>query len=148
MMKSLLTKKIEDLNFKLKRMGKEENSLQNKVNKANNECQVTQVEFENRQMDFEQLRTEILHKVQEEEEKRNLKDTKLNMILHLQTRARWYRAIKVKRYRASNRDESQGATELTHVLAQNQELKAIINQLTMQFPHLRKNITKAINMLV
>ena len=81
------------------------------------------------------------------EAKRTGKDIKLNLILHLQTRAKWYRAIKSKRYRPANRDESHASAELTHVTAQNQELKAVIQILMREFPQLTKNITKALNML-
>ena len=88
-----------------------------------------------------------LGKMEIADQKRSLKDIKPNLILNLQTRARWYRAIKAKRYKPTNRDESHGSAELTHVIAQNQELKNVVQALMQEFPQLTKNITKALNML-
>ena len=147
MIKSLLTKKIEDLNFKLKRMTKEETNIQKKLTLAKEDNDLLKQENEKKQMAFEQMRSLIIQKMQEADLKRNHKDLKLNQILRLQTRAKWYRAIKVKRYRPTNRDEAQSATELTSVLAQNEDLKGAVAMLIQSCPDLRKNITKAMNMI-
>ena len=45
MAKSMLTKKIEDLNFKLRRMGKEEAGLTKRVEAASVECSQTQARW-------------------------------------------------------------------------------------------------------
>ena len=95
-----------------------------------------------------QLQNLLVDAVAKIDEKRSSKDVKLNMVLHLQTRARWYRAIKEKKYRPAHRDEAQTATELSHTQAQNDELKNILKILMDEFPHLKRNITKAINMIV
>ena len=118
MAKSMMAKKVEDMNFKLKRMTREETSLTKRVESANGECSQARGDFEAKRSIFEALRTEILGKMQLADQRRSLKDAKLNVILHLQNRARWYRAIKAKRYRPTNRDEGHGTAELTHVLSQ------------------------------
>ena len=118
MAKSMMTKKIEDLNFKVKRMAREETALTKRVEAASGECSQARGDFEAKRSTFEALRTEILGKMQLADQRRSLKDVKLNLILHLQNRARWYRAIKSKRYRPTNRDEGHGSAELTHVMSQ------------------------------
>ena len=105
-------------------------------------------QFGTKQILLTELQQNFYDLIEKIDQKWIAKDVKLNMILHLQTRARWYKAIKEKKYRPSHRDEAQSAAELSHVQAQNDELRNILKILMDEFPRLKRNISKAKNMVV
>ena len=129
-------------------MSREENTLRRHLTIRSEQCDLVKQQFGTKQALLIQLQqnfSDILEKI---EQKWGAKDVKLNMILHLQARARWYKAINDKKYRPSHRDEAQSATELSHVQAQNDELRNILKLLMEEFPRLKRNISKARNMIV
>ena len=74
----------------------------------------------------------------------NAKERTLNLILELQTRAKWYRAVNDKKYRLTLKDSEENAhTEIVMLQAQNKNLKEILKLLQDEFPALRRNIKKA-----
>jgi hypothetical protein len=74
----------------------------------------------------------------------NAKERTLNLILELQTRAKWYRSINDKKYRLSLKDNEDSAnSEIAMLQTQNKSLTEILRILQNEFPALRRNIKKA-----
>jgi hypothetical protein len=74
----------------------------------------------------------------------NAKERTLNLILELQTRAKWYRSINDKKYRLSLKDNEDSAnSEIAMLQTQNKSLIEILRILQNEFPALRRNIKKA-----
>lgn len=74
----------------------------------------------------------------------NAKERTLNLILELQTRAKWYRSINEKKYRLTLKDSEETAkTEIIMLQTQNKNMKEILRILQDEFPALRRNIRKA-----
>jgi len=85
-----------------------------------------------------------LNTYQQIERQLNAKERTLNLILELQTRAKWYRAVNDKKYRLTLKDTEENAhTEIVMLQAQNKNLKEILRLLQDEFPALRRNIKKA-----
>ena len=74
----------------------------------------------------------------------NAKERTLNLILELQTRAKWYRSVNDKKYRLTLKDTEDSAnTEIIMLQTQNKNLKEILRILQDEFPALKRNIRKA-----
>ena len=129
-------------------MAKEENAIKRHLNARKEQCDSIKQQYGIKQTLLNQLQHSYAELLDQIDQKWVSKDVKLNMILHLQTRARWYKAIKDKKYRPSHRDEAASAAELSHVQAQNDELRNILKILMDEFPRLKRNISKARNMIV
>ena len=129
-------------------MAKEENAIKRHLVARSEHCNSIKEQFGIKQTLLTQLQRNYVDLLEQIDQKWVSKDVKLNMILHLQTRARWYKSIKDKKYRPSHRDEAQSAAELSHVQAQNDELRNILKLLMEEFPRLKRNISKARNMIV
>ena len=129
-------------------MAKEENVIKRHLNTRKEQCDSIKQQYGIKQTLLNQLQHSYAELLEQIDQKWVSKDVKLNMILHLQTRARWYKAIKDKKYRPSHRDEAASAAELSHVQAQNDELRNILKILMDEFPRLKRNISKARNMIV
>ena len=134
--------------FQLKKMTKEENAIKRHLLTRTNQCNSIKQQLITKQTSLSQLQQTFVGLLEQIDQKWVSKDVKLNMILHLQTRARWYKAIKDKKYRSAHRDEAQSAAELSHVQAQNDELRNVLKLLMDEFPRLKRNISKARNMIV
>ena len=129
-------------------MVKEETAIRRHLNARKDQCDSIKQQYGIKQALLNQLQHSYAELLDQIDQKWVSKDVKLNMILHLQTRARWYKAIKDKKYRPSHRDEAASAAELSHVQAQNDELRNILKILMDEFPRLKRNISKARNMIV
>ena len=129
-------------------MAKEETAIKRHLNARKDQCDSIKQQYGIKQALLNQLQHSYAELLDQIDQKWVSKDVKLNMILHLQTRARWYKAIKDKKYRPSHRDEAASAAELSHVQAQNDELRNILKLLMDEFPRLKRNISKARNMIV
>ena len=129
-------------------MAKEETAIKRHLNARKDQCDSIKQQYGIKQTLLNQLQHSYAELLDQIDQKWVSKDVKLNMILHLQTRARWYKAIKDKKYRPSHRDEAASAAELSHVQAQNDELRNILKILMDEFPRLKRNISKARNMIV
>ena len=129
-------------------MAKEETAIKRHLNARKDQCDSIKQQYGIKQALLNQLQHSYAELLDQIDQKWVSKDVKLNMILHLQTRARWYKAIKDKKYRPSHRDEAASAAELSHVQAQNDELRNILKILMDEFPRLKRNISKARNMIV
>ena len=129
-------------------MAKEETAIKRHLNARKDQCDSIKQQYGIKQALLNQLQQSYVELLDQIDQKWVSKDVKLNMILHLQTRARWYKAIKDKKYRPSHRDEAASAAELSHVQAQNDELRNILKILMDEFPRLKRNISKARNMIV
>ena len=129
-------------------MVKEETAIKRHLNARKDQCDSIKQQYGIKQALLNQLQHSYAELLDQIDQKWVSKDVKLNMILHLQTRARWYKAIKDKKYRPSHRDEAASAAELSHVQAQNDELRNILKILMDEFPRLKRNISKARNMIV
>ena len=129
-------------------MVKEETAIKRHLNARKDQCDSVKQQYGIKQALLNQLQHSYAELLDQIDQKWVSKDVKLNMILHLQTRARWYKAIKDKKYRPSHRDEAASAAELSHVQAQNDELRNILKILMDEFPRLKRNISKARNMIV
>ena len=134
--------------MQLKKMVKEETAIKRHLSTRRDHCNSIKQQYGIKQTLLNQLQQSYGDLLDQIDQKWVSKDVKLNMILHLQTRARWYKAIKDKKYRPSHRDEAASAAELSHVQAQNDELRNILKILMEEFPRLKRNISKARNMIV
>ena len=75
------------------------------------------------------------------------KTLNLNRLLRLQTRAKWYRMIKEKRYRLASRDGEGGGTGdsnvaegLAELSDKNTQLAEEIRKLETEFPRMRQSL--------
>ncbi len=75
------------------------------------------------------------------------KDMKMTELLLLQTRAKWYDAIKMKKYRTAGQ-EDRALNEIAQLREQNEEIKKIINGLKDEFPYYYKALNKASTQII
>ena len=132
----------------MRKLTKEETAIKRQLAVSQGRCESVRTQFGTKQALLIQLQQNIFDVGEKIDLKWSQKDVKLNTILHLQTRARWYKAIKDKKYRPAHRDEGQSATELSHTQAQNEEMRNVLNILMDEFPHLKRNICRARNLIV
>ena len=76
------------------------------------------------------------------------KDSKLSSTVQLQTRAKWYRAIKDKKYRLVARDEDKVKNELFTIKSQNEDLRETVEKLEAEFPYLSSGLKKITNIIL
>lgn len=75
------------------------------------------------------------------------KERKMVEILTLQTRAKWYRAVKAKKYKMSVENDDMALNEIVALRDQNSEIKKIIDMLNQDYPFYKRNLQKAVVML-
>lgn len=74
-------------------------------------------------------------------ERQSQRVRKLALLAQLQTRAKWYQAIKDKSYRLAIKDEDKGGKELNKIREQNKDLIQAIDQLKDEFPAMNDNLS-------
>ena len=77
-------------------MIKDENAIKRHLVARGEHCNAIKAQFGTKQTLLAQLQRNYVDLLEQIDQKWVSKDIKLNMILHLQTRARWYKAIKDK----------------------------------------------------
>ena len=103
-------------------------------------------------MCFSESKQEILkklhdksHELNEQIEKfLNKKESKMVEILELQTRAKWYRSIKAKKYKLSKDSDDAALNEIAQMRDQNGQLRSLLMQWQEEFPFYRRNLQKAL----
>ena len=72
------------------------------------------------------------------------KEAKMVEILNLQTRAKWYRAIKAKKYKMSVESDDAALNEIVQLRDQNGDIKKLLGGLLQEYPFYKRNLQKAL----
>ena len=129
---------------KLKKLAREEKEIASEI--AQSEAKENELENE---LDRKQ---DLLRQLHDKSEELNAKldsfltkrEHKMSELLSLQTRAKWYRSVKVKKYRMSVENDDAALNEIIQLREQNTEIKKIMVKLQDDYPHYRRNILKSI----
>ena len=93
---------------RLKKLNKEEVEFSKIRSKLGEKDLELKQELENSMEFLDKLREAVGKTEAATEDQKSERDRRLNLILQLQNRAKWHRAIKDKRYRLAIRDEDKG----------------------------------------
>ena len=144
----LITRKIDDLRNKLKKFAREEKEVTALIG----ECEASENHVQNqlnlKQKIFRELQQKSIDLGLQMEKFLYRKEIKMIQILTLQTRAKWYKAIKNKKYKMSVENDDAALNETAQIREQNHELKRLLGGLLEEFPFYKRNIQKAIITLV
>ena len=143
----LVTRKIDDMRNKLKKLAREEKDLAAEI--AQNEAKENELEIElDRKQD---LIRQLHHKSEELNAKLDSfltkREIKMNELLALQTRAKWYRSIKVKKYKMSVENDDVALNEIIQLREQNADIKKLMAKLQEEYPYYKRSIQKSIILL-
>ena len=132
---------------KLKKLTREEKELTVLISQSEDREHQLEGQLEDKQSMLQTLQ-------QKTEELNNLilkyihaKEGKMVEILTLQTRAKWYRSVKAKKYKMSVENDDMALQEIVVLRDQNLEIKKILNLLNQDYPFYKRNLQKAVIML-
>ena len=140
----LVNRKIDDLRNKLKKLAREEKELTVLIS----EQEIKETHVRN-QLGGKQIMLQNLHSKSKElnaqiEKYLYRKEAKMVEILGLQTRAKWYRAIKAKKYKMSVENDDAALNEIVQLREQNGDIKKLLERLLQDYPFYKRNLQKAI----
>ena len=132
---------------KLKKLAREEKDLASEI--AQNEAKENELETE---LDRKQDLIRQLHQKSEELNAKldsflTKREIKMNELLALQTRAKWYRSIKVKKYKMSVENDDVALNEIIQLREQNSDIKKLMVKLQEEYPYYKRSIQKSIILL-
>ena len=140
----LVNRKIDDLRNKLKKLAREEKELTVLIastelteNHVQNELGAKQKLLQNLHGKSKELNIQI-------EKYLYRKESKMVEILGLQTRAKWYRSIKTKKYKMSVENDDAALNEIVQLREQNSDIKKLLNGLLHEYPFYKRNLQRAI----
>eukprot|EP00094_Tigriopus_californicus_P006577 TCALIF_06333-PA protein Name:"Similar to Ccdc40 Coiled-coil domain-containing protein 40 (Mus musculus)" AED:0.16 eAED:0.16 QI:0/0.5/0/0.66/1/1/3/0/818 len=107
--KSMMNKKIEDLKAKFRKVHREEQALKQLCTSKNSRHEDLEQELEHRGKLLKSIRQTSEEISKEIEAHHDLKDTKLAQILQLQTRSKWYRSVKERKYKMYSKSDEKRA---------------------------------------
>ena len=143
----LVHRKIDDLRARLKKLAREEKELTVMISQSEDRESHLVSQLEEKQRLLEDLQ-------QKSQDLNNLilkyihgKERKMVEILTLQTRAKWYRAVKTKKYKMSVENDDMALNEIVALRDQNSEIRKIIDMLNQDYPFYKRNLQKAVVML-
>lgn len=144
----LIARKIDDLRNKLKKLNREEKELTAVIQETEARETVLDTNLDAKQ--------EVLKKLHDKSQELHLaiekytakKESKMVQILTLQTRAKWYRAIKAKKYRMSVESENAALSEIAQLREQNEDIKKLLFYLQEEYPYYKKALHRALITLV
>lgn len=140
--KSMMNKKIEDLKAKLKKVHKEEHALKQLCTSKQNRHENLEKELDRRRALLKSIRETSEEISREIEAHHDLKDTKLAQILQFQTRSKWYRSVKERKYKMHSKSDEKFQDELEQLQEQNESLKKSVEELEQEFPYLKTNLKR------
>ncbi len=144
--RTLNNKKADDLTDKVRRLGKEELVLKDQLKARKERLSHLQRELAKNEAFLDKIKSSIKTLEEQTEEKMTEKELNLCRLLRMQTRMRWYRLVKDKRYRIkSAQPDDKAAQLLMDPLAlseQNQTLCEAINAVSEDFPHYKTSLRR------
>ncbi len=142
--KTLTRKKVDDLKNKIKKLSRTEAYLKEQIKQRSEKLKSLQRDLDKNQAFLVKIKSSIEALESETETRLNERDLNSAHLVQLQTRAKWYRLIKEKRYRLVIRDEGGGSgmSDLGVLMQQNIELKEALEELENEHVHLKPSIRK------
>ena len=146
--KAMTGKKTDDARERLKRLSREESSLREQLNSRKDKLARLRKEIEKNEAFLDKIKDSLRTLEASTEGKLLEKEANLCRLLRMQTRMRWYKLIREKRYkvRPINQDEVLASDPIA-LADQNQALAEGISALADNFPQLKMNL-KSISCIV
>ena len=142
LIKSMEGRKTEELKLKLKKLQKQEQMFKGQLDQAKEKDNISKKELVKGQAFLKKIKESIVEMEMRERELVEEKNKNLALTVQLQTRGKWYKSIKDKRYRLAIRDEDNGESELIQLQKQNESIKGAISELEQEFPNLQECLRK------
>lgn len=136
--------------------------LKNSIIKLNSQIKATRRSVEEVQQRLEELR-EVVERLQADvevmtselqvtEEKileaQDEREARLAAVLQMQTKAKWFVAIKQRQFKIQKRDEENAAAELSQLQETNGKVRSLLVELGARFPDLSTTLRRHTNMII
>ena len=94
------------------------------------------------------MATELKSKEEQIEEAQDEREVRLAGVIQMQSRAKWFVAIKKHQYKLQKRDEDVGFTEVVELQEVNTKVRSFLLDLAKKIPWQATSLRKGANMLI
>ena len=145
---SVAVRKVVDLKNTIKKLTGQIKAAQKASDDAHETLQNLKEELERLETDIDVMETELKSKEEQIEEAHDEREVRLAGVIQMQSRAKWFVAIKKHQYKLQKREEDTGFAEVVELQEVNAKVRAFLLDLAKKLPWQATALRKGANMLI
>ena len=145
---SVAVRKVVDLKNTIKKLTGQIKAAQKASDDAHETLQNLKEELERLETDIDVMETELKSKEEQIEEAQDEREVRLAGVIQMQSRAKWFVAIKKHQYKLQKREEDTGFAEVVELQEVNAKVRAFLLDLAKKLPWQATALRKGANMLI
>ena len=145
---SVAVRKVVDLKNTIKKLTGQIKAAQKASDDAHETLGSLKEELERLETDIDVMETELKSKEEQIEEAQDEREVRLAGVIQMQSRAKWFVAIKKHQYKLQKREEDTGFAEVVELQEVNAKVRAFLLDLAKKLPWQATALRKGANMLI
>ena len=145
---SVAVRKVVDLKNTIKKLTGQIKAAQKASDDAHETLRSLKEELERLETDIDVMETELKSKEEQIEEAHDEREVRLAGVIQMQSRAKWFVAIKKHQYKLQKREEDTGFAEVVELQEVNAKVRAFLLDLAKKLPWQATALRKGANMLI
>ena len=145
---SVAVRKVVDLKNTIKKLTGQIKAAQKTSDDAHETLRNLKEELERLETDIDVMETELKSKEEQIEEAHDEREVRLAGVIQMQSRAKWFVAIKKHQYKLQKREEDTGFAEVVELQEVNAKVRAFLLDLAKKLPWQATALRKGANMLI
>ena len=145
---SVAVRKVVDLKNTIKKLTGQIKAAQKASDDAHETLGSLKEELERLETDIDVMETELKSKEEQIEEAHDEREVRLAGVIQMQSRAKWFVAIKKHQYKLQKREEDTGFAEVVELQEVNAKVRAFLLDLAKKLPWQATALRKGANMLI
>ena len=144
----MAVRKIVDLKNTIKKLIGQIKVAQKASDDAHETLGSLKEELERLETDIDVMENELKNKEEQIQEAQDEREVRLAGVIQMQSRAKWFAAVKRHQYRLQKRDEEVGNTEVLELQESNAKVRSFLLDLAKKLPWQATTLRKGANMLI
>ena len=145
---SVAARKVVDLKNSIKKLTGQIKVAQKASDEAHETLEGLKEELGRLETDVDVMENELKNKEEQIQEAQDEREVRLAGVIQMQSRAKWFAAIKRHQYRLQKRDEDVGNTEMLELQEGNAKVRTFLLDLAKKIPWQAATLRKGANMLI